>query len=47
MMCPLQLVTVLALDEWRGADREMRAPLALARLGYLSLGNAHAELLDR
>jgi hypothetical protein len=25
----------------------MRAPLSLTRLGYLSLGNAHAELLDR
>jgi hypothetical protein len=34
---------VLALDERRRADREMRAALALARLGYLSLGNAHAE----
>ena len=39
----VKLVTVLALDErWR-ADREMRAALALASLGNLSLGNAHAE----
>jgi hypothetical protein len=39
----VKLVTVLALDERRRADREMRAALALARLGNLSLGNAHAE----
>jgi hypothetical protein len=39
----VQLVAMLALDERRGADREMRAALALARLGNLSLGDAHAE----
>ncbi len=39
----LQLVAVLALDERRCADREMRSTLTLARLGNLSLGNAHAE----
>ncbi len=43
----LQLVTVLALHERRRADGKMRAALTLARLGYFSLGNAHAELLDR
>ena len=47
MVGTLQLVTVIALDERRRADGEMRATLTLARLGYLSLGNAHAELLDR
>jgi len=39
-------MTVIALDQRRCADREMRAALTLARLGYLSLGNAHAELLN-
>jgi hypothetical protein len=39
----VKLVTVVALDERRRADREMRAALALASLGNLSLGNAHAE----
>jgi len=34
---------VLALDERRRADGEMRAALALARLGHLSLGDAHAN----
>jgi hypothetical protein len=43
VMGALQLVTVLALDQRRCADREMRAALTLARLGHLSLGNAHAE----
>ena len=38
-----QLMTVLALDERRRADGEMRAALTLASLGYLSLGDAHAE----
>jgi len=46
-MGALQLVTMVAFDQRRSADREMRAALTLARLGYLSLGNAHAELLDR
>jgi len=36
-------VAVLALDERRCADREVRSTLTLARLGNLSLGNAHAE----
>ena len=39
----LQLVAVLALDERRRADREVRSTLTLARLGNLTLGNAHAE----
>jgi len=39
----VKLVTVLALDEGWRADREVRAALALTRLGNLSLGNAHAE----
>ena len=42
-MRTMQLVAVLALDERRGADREMRAALTLARLGNLSLGDAHAD----
>jgi hypothetical protein len=42
-MRTLELMAVIALDERRGADGEMRAPLSLARLGNLSLGNAHAE----
>jgi hypothetical protein len=42
-MRALELVAVIALDERRGADREMRATLTLARLGYFSLGDAHAE----
>ena len=45
-MSALQLMTMVALNQWRCADREMRAALTLARLGYLSLGNAHAELLN-
>jgi hypothetical protein len=44
-MCALQLVAVVALDQRRRADGEVRATLTLAGLGYLSLGNAHAELL--
>jgi hypothetical protein len=43
MMGALELVTVLALDQRRSADREVRAALTLARLGNLSLGDAHAE----
>jgi hypothetical protein len=43
VMRALELVAVIALDERRGADREMRATLTLARLGNLSLGDAHAE----
>ena len=39
----VKLVTVLAFDERRRADGEMRATLALASLGNLSLGDAHAE----
>jgi len=39
----MQLVTMLALDQRRRADGEVRAAFALARLGYLSLGDAHAE----
>jgi hypothetical protein len=31
-----------AFDEWRRADRQVRAPLTLARLRYFSLGDAHA-----
>ncbi len=46
-MRALQLMAMLALDQRRGTDGEMRAALTLARLGNLSLGNAHAELLDR
>jgi hypothetical protein len=38
----LELVAVRALDERRDADGKVRASLALARLGYLSLGDAHA-----
>jgi hypothetical protein len=41
-MGALQLVTVAALDQRRCADGQVRAPLALARLGYLSLWDAHA-----
>jgi hypothetical protein len=41
-MGAMQLVAVRALDEWRRADRQVSAPLALAGLGYLALGNAHA-----
>jgi hypothetical protein len=41
-MRALQLMTVVALDEWRCADREVRAALTLARLRDLSLGDAHA-----
>jgi hypothetical protein len=43
VMRAMELVTVLALDERRRADGEVRAALTLASLGYLSLGNAHAE----
>jgi hypothetical protein len=43
MVRAVKLVTVLALDQRRRADGEMRAALALASLGNLSLGNAHAE----
>jgi hypothetical protein len=39
----VKLVTMLAFDKRRRADREVRAALALASLGNLSLGNAHAE----
>jgi hypothetical protein len=39
----LQLVAVVALDERRGADREMRTAFTLARLGNLPLGDAHAN----
>jgi hypothetical protein len=39
----MELVAMLALDERRCADREVRSAFALARLGNLSLGNAHAE----
>jgi hypothetical protein len=39
----MQLVTVLALDERRRADGEVRAAFALASLRDLSLGNAHAR----
>jgi hypothetical protein len=42
-MRALELMAVIALHERRGADGEMGAPFALARLGNLSLGNAHAE----
>ena len=42
-MRTMKLVAMLALDERRGADREMRAALTLARLGNLSLGDAHAD----
>jgi hypothetical protein len=42
VMRALELVTVLALDQRRRADGQMRTPLALARLRYLSLGDAHA-----
>ena len=41
-MRPFQLMTMIALDQRRTADGEMRATLSLARLGNLSLGNAHA-----
>jgi hypothetical protein len=39
----VKLVTVLALDQRRCADGEVRSALALASLGHLSLGDAHAE----
>jgi hypothetical protein len=42
-MGAMQLVAVLAFDQRRCADREVRAALALARLGNFTLGNAHAE----
>ena len=42
-MGALQLMTVIALDQRRSADGEMRTALTLTRLGYLSLGDAHAE----
>src|SRR5688500_19073980 len=43
MMGALELMTVIALDERRSADREMRAALTLARLGNLPHGAAHGE----
>jgi hypothetical protein len=43
VMGALQLVAVIALHERRRREREVRAALALASLGYLSLGNAHAD----
>src|SRR5688500_18709958 len=43
VMGALELMTVIALDERRRADREMRAARTLARLGNLTRGNAHAE----
>ena len=42
VMRALQLVTVLALDEGRRADRQVCATLSLPSLRDLSLGNAHA-----
>ena len=42
VMRALQLVTMLALDEGRRADRQVCATLSLPSLRDLSLGNAHA-----
>lgn len=42
-MSPVQLMTMLALDQRRRANRQVRAAFALSRLGYLSLGDAHAR----
>ena len=39
----LQLVTVVAFDQRRSADSQVRAALALACFRYLSLGDAHAN----
>jgi hypothetical protein len=43
----LQLVAMGALDEGRRADRQVRSPLALARLRDLSLWDTHVDFLDR
>src|SRR5438128_6068346 len=39
----LQLVAMVTLDQRRRADGQVRAALALAGLGNLSLGDAHAN----
>jgi hypothetical protein len=42
MMGALQLMAMRAFHKGRRADGQVRTPLALSRLGYLSLGDAHA-----
>jgi hypothetical protein len=44
-MGALQLVTMVALDQGRGTQRQMGAPFTLTRLRDLTLGDAHAALL--
>src|ERR1700746_2507540 len=43
VMGALQLVAMVALDQWRRRNGQVRAALALACFRYLSLGNAHAN----